>query len=187
ISVYPMVCLSQENLQDQKVWETASDLLLAWRLRANTHRLLAVDLSQPVIGNTWWAFKTDLEPERRKALLLWLNGSLALLALFGNRVVTQGAWMQVKKPAWATMPVLDVRALSDAQAARLAAAYDALCDRELQALAKLNIDPVRQAIDEALCQALNLPDLKPVREMLAQEPGLTGKLILLPPAAKMKG
>ena len=83
--------------------------------------------------------------------------------------------MQVKKPAWAAMPVLDVRVLSDSQAASLAAAYDALCDRELRALAQLNVDPVRRAMDEALSAALGLPDLSPLREMLAREPGLTGK------------
>ncbi len=159
----------------QKVWETAADFLLAWRLWPITQRVLAIGLGQSVIGNTWWAFKTDLAPERRKALLLWLNSSLALLAFFGCRVTTRSAWMQVKKPAWATMPVLDVRALSDAQAASLAAAYDALCNQELEALAKLNQDPTRKAIDDTLCQALNLPDLKPLREMLAQEPGLTGQ------------
>ena len=59
--------------------------------------------------------------------------------------------------------------------ALLAAAYDALCERELQALAKLNVDPVRRAVDDALSAALGLPDLAPVRAMLAREPGLTGK------------
>jgi hypothetical protein len=158
-----------------KVWETAADVLLAWRLWPITQRVLAVSLNQPVIGNTWWAFKTELSPERRKALLLWLNGSLSLLAFFGSRVATRSAWMQVKKPAWAAMPVLDVRVLSAAQVASLAAAYDALCDRELQALARLNNDPARRAIDEALSAALGLPDLGPLRAMLAREPGLTGK------------
>ena len=65
--------------------------------------------------------------------------------------------------------------MSDAQVANLAAAYDALCGRELLALAKLNVDPARRAIDEALGAALGLPDLAPLREMLAREPGLTGK------------
>jgi hypothetical protein len=162
----------------------AADLLLVERVRTNTHRVLAVGFEQPVLGNTWWALKTDLTPERRKALLLWLNGSLSLLAFFGGRVVTQGAWMQMKKPAWVAMPVLDVRALNDAQVASLAAAYDALCDRELQALAKLNVDPVRRAIDDALSAALGLPDLTPVRAMLAREPGLTGKSALDRPAKK---
>jgi hypothetical protein len=157
------------------LWNMAADMLLVERVRTNTHRVLAVGFDQAVLGNTWWALHTGLSPERRKALLLWLNGSLSLLAFFGNRVVTQGAWMQMKKPAWAAMPVLDVRALSDVQAATLAAAYEALCDRELQALAALNVDPARRAIDEALCAALELPDLTPLRAMLAQEPGLTGK------------
>ena len=78
--------------------------------------------------------------------------------------------------------MLDVRVLSDAQVASLAVAYDALCDRELLALAKLNVDPARRAIDEALGAALGLPDLEPLREMLAREPGLTGKSAVVRPA-----
>ncbi len=92
----------------------------------------------------------------------------------------------MKKPAWAAMPVLDVRTLSDAQAASLAAAYDALCDRELQALARLNHDPARRAIDEALSAALGLPDLGPLRAMLAREPGLTGKAAVGRPAGQQQ-
>lgn len=161
-----------------QVWRMAADILLVERLWTIAHRVLAVGFDKAVLGNTWWAFKTDLSPERRKALLLWLNGSLSLLAFFGGRVATRSAWMQMKKPAWATMPVLDVRVLSDAQVASLAAAYDALCDRELLALARLNVDPARRAIDDALSAALGLPDLAPLREMLAREPGLTGKSAL---------
>ncbi|BCT66558.1 hypothetical protein [Nitrosospira sp. NRS527] len=82
--------------------------------------------------------------------------------------------MQVKQPAWAEMPVLDVRALSHATLAKLAAAYDTLCSKELQALAKLDGDPVRAEIDAVLSAALNLRDLKPLRQLLAREPGLTG-------------
>ncbi|MBK8752156.1 MAG: N-6 DNA methylase [Candidatus Competibacteraceae bacterium] len=162
-----------------QIWSMAGDILLTERLWPITHRVLAVSFDQPVLGNTWWALKTEVSPERRKALLLWLNGSLSLLAFFGSRVATRSAWMQMKKPAWAAMPVLDVRVLSDAQVTSLAAAYDALCDRELLALAKLNVDPARRAIDEALSAALALPDLSPLREMLAREPGLTGKSAVL--------
>ena len=69
------------------------------------------------------------------------------------------------------MPVLDVRALRDDQVMTLATAYDALGNRELQALAKLDVDPARRAIDDALSAAL---ELTPLRTMLADEPGLTG-------------
>ncbi len=117
-------------------------------------------------------------------VLLWINGSLSLLTFLGCRVVTQGAWMQMKKPAWAGMPVLDMHILSDAQVASLATAYDALCDRELLALARLNVDPARRAMDEALSTALGLPDLSPLREMLAREPGLMGKSAVGQPTGK---
>jgi hypothetical protein len=156
------------------LWAMAADILLVERLRTNTHRVIAISLDQQVLGNTWWALKNGLAPEQRKALLLWLNSSLSLLAFFGCRVVTQGVWMQMKKPAWTAMPVLDVRALRDEQVAHLGTAYDALRNQELQALAKLDVDPARRAIDDALSAVLELPDLTPLRAMLAQEPGLTG-------------
>jgi hypothetical protein len=111
---------------------------------------------------------------RRKALLLWLNSAASLLMFFGRRVVTQGAWMKMKKPAWESLPVLDVRALKRSQLEALARAYDRLAKQELRALAQLDRDATRIAIDEALCDALGLPDLANLRELLALEPGLRG-------------
>jgi hypothetical protein len=63
------------------VWSKAGRILLVERLRSNTHRVLALGFSKPVLGNTWWAFKPHkkLKEEQQKALLLWLNSSLALL------------------------------------------------------------------------------------------------------------
>ena len=48
-----------------------------------------------------------------------------------------------EKPAWASMPVLDVRMLSDEQLIDLAAAYDVLAFEQLEALANLDHDPNR--------------------------------------------
>ncbi|MDM8541525.1 hypothetical protein QUF90_10605 [Desulfococcaceae bacterium HSG9] len=56
--------------------------------------------------------------------------------------------MKVKQPAWASMPVLDVRALSDEVICQLTKAYNAVCEKELTALAKLDTDPVRAEIDK---------------------------------------
>ena len=52
--------------------------------------------------------------------------------------------------------------------------------------ARLNHDPARHAIDEALSAALGLPDLGPLREMLAREPGLTGKAAVGRPAGQQQ-
>lgn len=158
------------------VWSKAGNILLVERLRSNTHKILAVGFGKPVLGNTWWAFKSaGLSRKQEKALLLWLNSSLSMLLFFGCRVITQGAWMQMKKPGWLSMPVLDVRALTDAQQQCLSEAYDKLAPQSLDALAKLDKDAVRGAIDEALASVLGLPDLAHFRELLAREPGLNAK------------
>jgi len=73
------------------------------------------------------------------------------------------------------MPVLDVTALSEDQITALAAAYDELASEQLEALAKLDHDPNRRRIDDALSNTLGLPSLAPIRELLAREPGLTAR------------
>lgn len=162
-----------------QVWEKSGRILLVERLWTITHRVLAVGFGENVLGNTWWALQSnELEVRHEKALLLWLNCSISLLMFFGRRVVTRSAWMQMKKPAWLSMPVLDVRTLSDAHIDLLSDAYDHLGTQELQALAKLDKDPVRAAIDKTICTSLNLPDLDKLRELMSREPGLSGKPIL---------
>ena len=83
--------------------------------------------------------------------------------------------MQMKKPAWESMPVLDVRRLTQEQLTMLANAYDDVALKSLTPLAQLDADPVRISIDDALCTVLGLPSLAPVRALLAREPGLTGR------------
>ncbi|NRF10805.1 N-6 DNA methylase [Agrobacterium pusense] len=158
------------------VWDRAGSILLVSRLRTNTHKVIATGFEQPVLGNTWWAFKdTGLTTDQRKALLLWLNSGLGLLLYFGRRAITQGAWMQMKKPAWEGMQVLDVRSLTPPALAKLAAAYDEFSGKTLRPLSKLDTDPVRLRIDDALCAVLDLPSLTSIRDLMVREPGLTGR------------
>ena len=159
------------------VWGKAGKVLLVSRLRTNTHKVLATGFDQKVLGNTWWAFDDDsLSNTQRKALLLWLNSTLGLLMYFGCRAITQGAWMQMKKPAWQSMPVLNVRNLIEEQSGALSATYDLVSRKAFRPLAQLDSDPTRIQIDEALCKTLSLPSLTPIRELLVREPGLTGRI-----------
>ena len=158
------------------VWAKAGKILLVSRLRTNTHKVLATGFGQRVLGNTWWAFDADaLSDPQRKTLLLWLNSTLGLLMYFGCRAITQGAWMQMKKPAWQSMPVLDVRKLNQKQSDALSVTYDLVSRKALLPLAQLDTDPIRIQIDRALCTTLSLPSLTLVRELLVREPGLTGR------------
>lgn len=159
----------------RRLWPRAGRILLIERVRTTTHRLLAVGFDDLILGNTWWAYNTDLSVPYEKALLLWLNSTAAIMLMLSRRVTTQGAWMKIKQPAWAEMPVLDVRSLSEGAVDQLANAYDRISSKELQAIAKLEADPVRGEIDQALSVALDLPNMRSLRELLGREPGLTGK------------
>jgi hypothetical protein len=166
-----------EDYGPRRLWPRAGRILLVERVRTTTHRLLAVGFDESVLGNTWWALKSSITPEQEKALLLWLNSTPSILLMLSRRVTTERAWMQIKQPQWAAMPVLDVRNLPKETIAALANAYDSLCDKELLALAKLDTDSVRAEIDDALSTALGLPDMEKLRQLLAREPGLTDKAI----------
>lgn len=161
------------------LWERAGRILLVERLWPITHSVLAVGFENEVLGNTWWAFKPRrMGRNREKALLLWLNSSLSLLLYFGRRVVTRSAWMQMKQPAWEGMPVLDVRTLSPRQLNLLGSAYDSISTAKLQPLANLNSDPIREQIDRSICEALSIPDVRFIRELLDREPGLNARDIV---------
>jgi hypothetical protein len=156
------------------LWQRSGKILLVERLRSNTHRVIGIGFDTEVLGNTWWAMKPkELTDDQVSALLLWLNSSLSILLFFGRRVTTQGAWMQMKQPAWESMPVLDVRSLGAEQSKMLARTFEAVGQSELAPVAQLNEDPVRIQIDDACSKVLGLPSLAPVRELLAREPGLS--------------
>ena len=73
------------------------------------------------------------------------------------------------------MPVLDVWNLNQAESCALTVTYDLVSKETFRPLAQLDSDPTRIQIDEALCKALSLPSLAPIRELLVREPGLTGR------------
>lgn len=68
------------------------------------------------------------------------------------------------------MPVLDAAALDPAARSILVDAFDALCRSDLKPFARLGADATRAAIDAAFERALDLPTLRPVREMVGREP-----------------
>ena len=81
--------------------------------------------------------------------------------------------MQMKQPAWQSMPVLDVRTLSSKQINALAACYDELSGEGLESLSHLKGDTVRCKIDGSISHVLGIPDLLSVRELLEREPGFS--------------
>jgi hypothetical protein len=154
------------------LWPRAGHLMVAVRLRFNTHKLVSIRLSAEGLSNVWYPLKlAHNNKSHEKALLIWLNSSLGILLVAGHRVpTTQGAWVQFKKPTWNPMPVLDVRELSERQLHQLSVGYDAVAERELGPFPTMDVDPVRQELDDLLSHVLELPSLAPIRALLARKP-----------------
>ncbi len=157
----------------EDLWPLAGRLLIAERLRLNTQKLSAIRTNDAVLSNMWWTFAFEKKPSAQrseKALVLWINSTLGLLLLLANRVETEGAWIDFKKPILAALPVLNVNELSAEQLKALAAAYDKLCREQLKPLPEMADDPVRAEMDKAIASALHLPDVSILRALLAKEP-----------------
>ncbi len=162
----------------ERIWSRASNVLIPSRLRLNTQRLMSIYLDVPVIGNTWWTFHSALSEDQKKSLVLWLNSTFGTLCYFGRRAITEGAWVQMKKPAWSATKVLDVTRLRRDQLRNLSESFDRLQDDTLLPFARLEEDGVRGAIDTALCATLALPSIRSVRTLLAREPSFSNHSLL---------
>lgn len=153
------------------LWPKAGQMLIAERLRINTQRLTTVRMDCPVLSNVWWPVRFD-QPDigHDKILSLWLNSTLGLLILLSHREETEGAWIDFKKPVLSDMPVLDVGSLEATQTEFMVNTYDTLSKQPLLPFPQMANDPIRQALDVAISEALGLPDLAVLRNLLAQEP-----------------
>ncbi len=153
------------------LWPKAARLLIGERLWLNTQRLVAIRLETAVLSNVWWPLQLiDQNEDYEKALTLWLNSTLGLILLLAQREETRGAWIDFKKPILEKLPVLSVERLETTKLRTLANTYDRLCNRMLSPFPNMATDPVRHAIDKAIAQTLDLPDISVLREMLSREP-----------------
>ena len=157
------------------LWPRAGTLLLSERLRINTRRIIAAHVSKPVLSNVWWPVRVnqDRDLRRSRTLALWLNSTLGILLALWFREETEGAWIALKKPILEMLPVPDLDNFSDESLSSLAASFDALALVELRPIPELVTDPGRRQIDDAISLAFGLPDLGPLRTILAREPILS--------------
>jgi type I restriction-modification system DNA methylase subunit len=158
----------------EQLWPLASRLLVTERLWLNTYRVSSVIMNKPVLSNVWWEVtlnkcKYDRELSE-KLVCMWLNSSLGLLTILTCREQTRGAFVALKKPQLKELLVPDIDKISISALKKVASAFDAIADNQLQPFPNLEKDEVRIQIDGAICGAFGLPDLAPIRTLLANEP-----------------
>ena len=166
--------------QAESLWEQRGSLMLPTRLFLKTTRVLSVRLDTPALGSAWVPCKpkaVGIEYEvLEKALCVYLNSSVGVLALLGDRSNKKPTYPQFSMDDLQKIPVPDFAAV-DGAAARLAKAYDAHAKDAMLPLPSMDDCPTRRALDDAVVEALDLDaeTVSDVRRSLAAEPSITGR------------
>ena len=153
----------------EHLWGMAGRLLVAERLWLNTARVVAMVADRAVLANVFWPVKTGNDVWD-KALAVWLNSNLGLLTLLARRTTTRAGWSAMKKADLARLPVLDTSQLTSGQLTALSELFDELADASFERLPAMVDCPTRSRLDDGLSEILDLPDLLPLRRLLASEP-----------------
>ena len=157
-----------------QLWQKAGRLLVAERLRLNTARVIAMRTDVRVLSNVWWPVKVDAV-SHEKALAVWLNSSLGLLTLLGQRTSTEGSWVGMKKADLEQLPVLDLRAITPEQLQALSKLFDDVAEDEFERLPAMADCAARRRLDDGLSGILGLPNLDGLRRLLASEPVVSNR------------
>ena len=163
----------------ESYWSQRGTLLLPTRIRLNTGRVISVRLDTPALGSAWVPCRlhvtSDFLLEWEKALCLYLNSSIGILAILGDRTNKTPSYPQFSLDDLRKLIVPDFAAIGGAPV--LAAIYDAHAEDTLLPLPQMNACPVRRALDEAVITTLGLDRemVATIRRSLAAEPSVTGR------------
>ncbi len=135
------------------------------------------------IGGRAWISIQLATVEHEKALVLWGNSLLGLLMFWWHSSKQHPGRGILTKTTLATLPVLDVTALSAEQLQRAAQIFDETCQLPLKPVHELDIDENRKTLDRRFYgEVLGLPDsiladggpLDILRQKLCREPSIRG-------------
>ncbi|MYF78873.1 MAG: hypothetical protein F4180_03000 [Chloroflexi bacterium] len=153
----------------ERLWQQSSRFLISERLWLETARVVAMRSEDRVLSNVWWPVRVEDEITE-KALTVWMNSSLGILALLGIRTTTRGPWVKFKKAELRILPVLDPRQITTSQLSGMSNLFDELVDAEFDPFQGMAQCPARTALDDGISDILGLPDLHRLRVLLASEP-----------------
>ncbi len=174
-----IIAKPQKEHLAESYWSQRGTLLLPTRIRLNTVRVLSVRLDTPALGSLWVPCRLhgsrDCLLEWEKALCIYLNSSIGILAILGDRTNKTPSYPQLSLNDLRKLIVPDFAAIGGAPV--LAAIYDAHAEDTLLPLPQMNDCPVRRALDEAVIAPLGLDGemVATIRRSLAAEPSVTGR------------
>ena len=163
-----------------ELWATASRAHINRDFRLNSQPLAIAFTSRWTIGGRAWPNLTFAESAFDYAFALWGNSTLGLLCYWWNSSRQQSGRGVMTRQLIRFLPVLDLRALTDAQLATAEAIFDELRGKELQPAYLADADPNRALLDRrVVCDLLGFDEdvYRAVRRLSAMwcaEPSVHG-------------
>ena len=183
-----MVCVPDSQLQVRqgmeskasKVWATASRAHLNRDFTFGSQALVVAFTNLESIGGRVWPNVIFTDKRFDYALTVWGNSTLGLVTYWwhSSRQQSSKAGMSIRSAD--TLPVLDFRALTDAQLAKVEAIFEEFRDKELQPAYLADADPNRALLDRrVICDLLGFDNAtyEGVRRLAAKwcaEPSVHG-------------
>ena len=165
----------------ERYWQQRSRLMFPNRIRLNTVRVNCVRLNTPAVGSSWSPCNIGVPEHDREALeksiCVYLNSSVGILALLGNRTNRVPSYPRFSLDDLRRLVVPNLADLDEGAVKKMVAAYESLAGETLMPLPQMDADPVRGALDDAICDALDLdPErVAAIRRQLAAEPSVTDR------------
>jgi hypothetical protein len=107
------VIVTDKSIVKCKLWEKkySSTLMILRRGQLDTQYALMFELDVKAISNVWW----PLIPSKKlndlyiKAVVIFVNSTLGIIHMLGERLETRGLWMEFKKGHLTKLPIPDFR------------------------------------------------------------------------------
>ena len=163
-----------------ELWATASRAHINRDFRFTSQPLAAAFTEQVSLGGVAWP--NVIFPDNRfdYAFMLWCNSTLGLLQFWWHANLQQSGRGRSTIHHTATLPTLDLRALSDVQLATAEAIFNDFRDKDLQPAYLADTDPNRALLDRrVICDLLGFDEstYAAVRQLAAKwcaEPSVHG-------------
>lgn len=168
------------------LWARRGCMMVAERLRLNTMRIIATELSEPALASEWWPITLkslkmrgnyNIDARSHETIqVLWLNSTFGLLSWLTFREDTEGPWVAVKSETLRLIPMLNLRKLKPEQTADLLGIFEVCAQQDLPSIPQqfqqaINKNGWRYELDKKLVEIITgkQVDLTPLYEMIARE------------------
>ena len=163
-----------------ELWATASRAHINRDFRLNSQPLAVAFTNRVSIGGTVWPNITFDDSRFDYAFAIWGNCALGLLSYWWNSSRQQSGRGRMTRQLIPFLPVLDFRALTDAQLATAETIFNEFRDLELQPAYLADADPNRALLDRrVVCDLLGFDDatyqaVRRLAQMWCAEPSVHG-------------